>query len=69
MHTTNYERWIANHNSDLSGNVILHHNGQYVTEIPGSLIKEIVAEYIRAQHISRIEDMTVDELLGGESKS
>lgn len=54
--------WTAHHNSDFSGAVIFR-KGEYVVEIPGGLILDLVGEYVRAARISDVERMTTKELL------
>ena len=51
------------YNSDLSGDVIIISGGEEIT-IAGSDILGLIAEFIREQEIEKIEQMTVNELIG-----
>lgn len=58
-------------NSDLSGDVIAtvrpydSRDGTQITvRIPGEDIKSLVAQYVRLEKITRLEDMDDDEVLG-----
>jgi hypothetical protein len=60
--------WYALHNADFSGDVIIgvgEGNGTPQMTIPFEVLKCIVAEHVRAGKISRLEQMTDDEILSG----
>ena len=73
MHTTQLgDNIVAHHNGDFSGDVIF--SGQFSVEddiggatvtIPFSCIETLVAEHIRSERISELEQMTTPDLLYG----
>lgn len=57
--------YTAFHNSDFSGDVHLQKNGPGVGfTVPGRFLLSLVAEYIRLERISVIEQMSDAEVLG-----
>jgi hypothetical protein len=55
------------YNSDFSGDIDINHNGASVT-IPFETLKDFVAEYVRDELISRLENESSDNLLFGHFK-
>lgn len=55
--------WIAIHNGDFSGLVQFKRDGPAVIRLPFNVILALVTQYIRDQRISRLEDMTDEEIL------
>lgn len=69
MHTFQSCQVRIHYNSDLSGNVKIstvdHVVGaQVYVEIPGQVLVEFVAEYVRRAKISALESASDEELLG-----
>lgn len=60
------------HHSDLSGDLEIvkwnpenpNEPNQTTIEVPGELVKLLVANYLRSNLIAAIEDMSAEELLG-----
>lgn len=65
MHTLEIEGWIVHHNGGFDGDVELHAPGtpSHVTVVPFSVLAAIVAEKIRADRISALEDAEPRDLL------
>ena len=64
MQTLMLDEYCFNFYSDLSGDVLITKCGGETMTVPGSVLKEVVAEYVRAERIARLEQMGADELLG-----
>ena len=58
MHTFTHGDEVFNHNSDLSGDVIMSHRGSRQGEyrVGGSALLAFVAQYVRRQRISALEE-------------
>lgn len=54
-------------NSDLSGDVIIH-RGDDEFSVPGKHLIEFIAQYVRMERISAIEQMDDRDLLGLEKR-
>ena len=67
MHTlTLVDGWIANFNGDLSGDVLIrNHDLKISADIPGIVLKSIIAEWVRLEKVRRLEDATDGEILLG----
>lgn len=64
-HTTEGGEYIYFHNGDYSGDIkIAFKTGKIIATVPFEEIKQLVADYIRLEKISRIEDMSNDEIFG-----
>lgn len=67
-HTTQIGQYIFSHNGDCGGSVLITEvNGdRVVTElvIPNDVLREFVANQVRAFQISKLEQISTDELLG-----
>lgn len=61
------DTWFIS-NSDLSGFVTIHHAGMEM-EVPGWAILHFVADFVRRQKQSKLDDMSPDEILGVEMPS
>lgn len=58
---------VFHHNGDYSGDVDIvrcDHAGEKFVRVPFWQIKRLVAEFVRAEKMRRIENATSDELLG-----
>lgn len=66
MHTlTRPDGWTANFNGDFSGDVRLSNERKAVdVTLPFDVLKALVAEYLRRERVSRLEQASPDELLG-----
>jgi len=64
MHTT-YSNGgtVFIHNGDYSGGVIIKHEGKEI-EIPFDDITEFVALYVQNEKITKLENSSVNEILG-----
>ena len=62
MHTVSKDGQNAHFNSDLGGDVRFDFDDGHV-DIPGTLVKAVVAYYVRNNKIALIEDATDDEIL------
>lgn len=67
MHTFNGKKTRVRYNNDMSGNIIIQHK-DYELELSvlGEDILDFVAEYVRSQKISKLEQMDSKEILGLE---
>ena len=67
IHTFNGKKTRIHYNSDMSGNIIIQHK-YYELELSilGEDILDFVAEYVRSQKISKLEQMDSKEILGLE---
>lgn len=67
MHTFHGKKTRIHYNSDMSGNIIIQHK-DYELELSvlGEDILDFVAEYVRSQKISKLEQMDSKKLLGLE---
>lgn len=65
MHTGCYEHTVFNHNSDLSGDVIIRdlRTGTEIN-VPGADLLSFVADHVRQRRISEIAECGPEELLG-----
>lgn len=67
MHTFNGKKAAIHYNSDMSGNcIIFNRETEHGTEVPCEDILDFVAEYVRSQKISKLEQMDSKEILGFE---
>lgn len=64
MHHFEDYNCAANFNSDMSGKVRLRNADKQELEISGGFLLALVAEYVRNQRISELEQATTAELLG-----
>jgi hypothetical protein len=66
MYTTKVNKTIFHHNGDFSGDIHIYFENNSGAEIliPFDDIKGLVAEYIRREKISKLEDAEDNELLG-----
>lgn len=67
MHTFNGKKTRIHYNSDMAENIIIQHK-DYELELSvlGKDIIDFVAEYVRKQKISKLEQMESKEILGLE---
>ena len=63
MHTTKIDDYHFHHNSDLSGSVTIVLPFGSTFMIPGRVLVEFVAEFIRLEQIAAIEQMTTSQLI------
>lgn len=64
MHSMEVDEYTVNYNSDFSGEVYLTNNRNKVNSvIPFEVFEALVAEKLRSEMISKIEQMTDGELL------
>ena len=70
MHTFEYWQWQENgtpltihHNGDYSGDIIIQTPSGLEMTMPFAAVEELVAEKVRSERMSRLEDATVEELL------
>ena len=70
MHTTQGQFVNFNHNGDYDGDVIITPRDDYLlvdeqgrVRVPFSDLKELVADYVRSERISRLELACSDEIL------
>jgi hypothetical protein len=69
MHTTKIGNYTFIHNGDYSGNTrIVNGLTHEEMEVPFDALKGLVAEYVRDERISKLEQAEDDELLGLEVK-
>lgn len=68
MHTLKTETgWVANVNGDFSGDVRLSHEEKGVdVTLPFDVLKSLVAEYVRREKITRLEEASLDQMCGIE---
>lgn len=60
---------FIHHNSDLSGDVIIHPKGKEKSfEVDGYVLLEFIADYVSRQQISKLEQSSPEEILGLEPK-
>lgn len=64
MHTTEIDDAVFNHNGDYSGNVRITDENGNVCEVSFDALKGFVAEYVRQEKISKLENAWYDEVLG-----
>ena len=62
MHTTVIENTTFHHNRGFDGDVIICHNKQEM-KIPFDRLRDLVAEYVRATEISKLEMMKPEDVL------
>lgn len=65
MHSMEMEGWVAHFNGDFSGNVELRSPGTptHVTDVPFVVLQAIVAEKVRRERISALEQAPDQDLL------
>lgn len=61
MHSNNINGTNFHYNSDMSGSVIIQ-TGEGELEVSGSDLMEFVLDRLRDEKISRLEDMSTEEL-------
>ncbi len=68
MHTfkTDDDKTVFNFNSDFSGDVIIKRNGKTVN-VPGRDLLALIAEHIRREKISRLENASDMQVLMGDA--
>ncbi len=69
MHSVDVDNYTFHFNSDMSGDVIVHYTsdkGKETFEIPGSVILRFLAEFLRRERITQVENMSDDEILYGQ---
>lgn len=59
---------VFHYNPDLSGDVEIRCAGGIVIAVPGQHLLEFVAESIRQQHVSELQDKPWREILGLEKR-
>ena len=67
MHTFEHDGVVFNYNADMSGDVIIWREGQKPRMnllVPASALVAFVADYVRRERISAIEDASDIEMLG-----
>ena len=65
MHTMEVNGWVVHFNGDFSGDIELRAPGHPtgVTQVPFVVLEEVVAEKVRRERISSLEDMHPKDLL------
>ncbi len=64
MHTFQQGAYVAHYNSDFSGEVVLGVGVDDPVRVPARFILGLVAEYVRLERISLIEQLSDAEVLG-----
>ena len=66
MHHLDIGRWYANFNGDFSGDIEIGGREGQKYSIPFYVLAKIVAEKIRREQIAKMENATLEQLLGYE---
>lgn len=57
--------WTAIHNGDFSGDICFLHEGKAAATVPFEVIRGVVAQAVRNEKISRLEQASDGEILKG----
>jgi hypothetical protein len=63
MHTSQHKGVVFNHNSDLSGDVTIRQAG-FAFSVPGEALLAFIAEHVRLERITALEQMSTHQVLG-----
>jgi hypothetical protein len=63
MHTTEIQGHVIHHNGDYSGDVTIIDPAKDEMTLPFEVLKELVANYVRDEQISRLESASADDIL------
>lgn len=66
MHTYRGSEAIFNHNSDMSGDVLITARDGVTIQVPGVDILDFVADLVRMNKISALENASTEDLLSGK---
>lgn len=71
MHSMEINGWTVHFNGDFSGDIELHAPGfpTGVTKVPFEVLAEVVAEKVRRDRISELENASAEEILSASARS